>query len=183
VGFDPDIVVYAKAMSNGFPFGAIIGREEIMREADSSFISSSYWTDGIGTAAALAVLEKMQRLNIQQVVWEQGLRLRKALQSIAAKYPSCKIIIGGMPPTLTLNFQLGEKSMAARTLYIRKMLARGFLVSSIFYLMYAHEEHHITKLVDALDRVFSEIEQVIHDGRLMEEAGFTGNQPGFARLA
>src|SRR5690606_6651227 len=65
-GVEPDMVVYAKAMSNGFPFAAVIGREQVMNEAEDSFISSSYWTDGVGTAAALAVLKKMQRLNIQQ---------------------------------------------------------------------------------------------------------------------
>ncbi len=183
IGIDPDIVVYAKAMSNGFPFAAIIGREDIMHEADSSFISSSYWTDGIGAAAALAVLEKVERLNVQKVVWERGMRLQEALRSVAMRHPSCKIAIDGMPPTPTLNFQLGEASLAARTLYIRKMLGHGFLVSSIFYLMYAHEEPHITKLIDALDLVLDEIEHIITVGRLMEEGGNNQNQSGFARLA
>ncbi|MEJ1972440.1 MAG: aminotransferase class III-fold pyridoxal phosphate-dependent enzyme [Lacunisphaera sp.] len=58
LGIEPDLAVYAKAMSNGFPFGTVIGRDEIMQAADASFISSSYWTDGVGSAAALAVLEK-----------------------------------------------------------------------------------------------------------------------------
>ena len=33
-----------------------------MDAADASFISSSYWTDGVGPAAALACIGKMQRL-------------------------------------------------------------------------------------------------------------------------
>lgn len=183
IGIDPDIVVYAKAISNGFPFAAIIGREEIMREADASFISSSNWTDGVGTAAALAVLEKVQRLNVQEVVWERGIKLQKALRTVAERHPSCKILIGGMPSTPTLNFRLGTDSLAAKALYIRKMLAHGFMVSSIFYLMYAHEEKHQTKLIDALDIVLEEIEKIIESGLLREEVGYNQNQPGFARLA
>lgn len=183
IGIDPDIVVYAKAMSNGFPFAAIIGREEIMREADASFISSSNWTDGVGTAAALTVLEKVQRLNVQEVVWERGIKLQKALRTVAERHPSCKILIGGMPSTPTLTFQLGTDSLAAKALYIRKMLAHGFMVSSIFYLMYAHEEKHQAKLVDALDIVLEEIEKIIESGRLQEEVGYNQNRPGFARLA
>lgn len=183
VGLDPDIVVYAKAMSNGLPFAAIIGRGEIMSASESSFISSSYWTDGIGTAAALAVLEKMKRLNVQQVVWDRGLKLQEALRSLAVRHPSCQLVVGGMPATPTLNFQLGKESLAAKTLYIRKMLDNGFLVSSTFYLMYAHEEQHITKLIDTLDMVLGEIEDVIAAGRLMEEDGSNQSQPGFARLA
>lgn len=183
IGFDPDIVVYAKAMSNGFPFAAIIGREEVMREADASFISSSYWTDGIGTAAALAVLEKVQRLNVQEVVWDRGVKLQEELKAVAERHSSCKIVIGGMPATPTLNFQLGKESLAAKALYIRKMLDHGFLVSSTFYLMYAHEEQQNSKLIDALDLVLGEIEHVIVAGRLMEEEGSNQSQSGFARLA
>ncbi|WP_395809124.1 aminotransferase class III-fold pyridoxal phosphate-dependent enzyme [Daejeonella sp.] len=183
VGLDPDIVVYAKAMSNGFPFAAIIGRNEIMSEAGASFISSSYWTDGIGTAAALAVLEKMKRLNVQQVVWERGIKLQEALKNLAGCHPSCKLLIGGMPATPTMTFQLGKESLAAKTLYTRKMLEHGFLVSSTFYLMYAHEEQYIAKLIDVLDIVLGEIEQVIAAGQLIDKELGNQSQPGFARLA
>src|SRR5690606_13332797 len=63
-GLEPDIAVYAKAMSNGIPFAAVIGRDSVMENAADCFISSSYWTDGIGPAAALALLEKMERLDV-----------------------------------------------------------------------------------------------------------------------
>src|SRR5690606_28568847 len=121
IGIDPDIVVYAKAMSNGFPFAAIIGREDIMDAADDSFISSSYWTDGVGPAAALAVLEKMQRLNIQETVWRRGEDFHGSLKEIAAKFPSCCLEVGGMAVLPRLNFQLGEDSLKARALFVRKM--------------------------------------------------------------
>ena len=183
VGVDPDMVVYAKAMSIGFPFAAIVGREKIMNAADGSFISSSYWTDGVGTAAALAVLKKMQELNVQQVVWEKGVKFQRALKEIADRYPSCAIEIGGMPATPTLTFQLAENAPAAKTLYIRKMLEKGFLVSSIFYLMHAHEEKHIAALLEGLDHVLAGMEKIIADGALPEEAGSYTAGTGFTRLA
>lgn len=183
IGVDPDIVVYAKAMSNGVPFAAIIGRAEVMDSAKSSFISSSYWTDGIGTAAAIAVLEKMKRLNVQQVVWERGKKLQEKLRVLAVRYPACQLLVGGMPATPTFNFQLGNDSLAAKILYIKKMLESGFLVSTGFYLMYTHEERHIEKLIVTLDRVLGEIERIIIAGRLMQETDVTHSQPGFSRLA
>tara|TARA_R110002049_G_scaffold28018_4_gene96651 strand:+ start:67470 stop:69806 length:2337 start_codon:yes stop_codon:yes gene_type:complete len=183
IGVDPDIVVYAKAMSNGYPFATIIGREEVMGKADDSFISSSYWTDGVGTAAALAVLEKVQRLNVQQVVWRRGEELRDSLKAVAERHPTCKIAIGGMPSSPTLNFQLVTDSLAAKALYIRKMLDHGFLVSSTFYIMYAHKREHHEKLIDALDIVLEEIDKIIESGRINEEVGNNQNRSGFARLA
>lgn len=180
---EPDMVVYAKAMSNGFPFAAIIGREEVMNAADASFISSSYWTDGVGTAAALAVLKKMEDLQVQQAVWEKGIKLQAALKELAARYPSCAMEIGGMPSTPTLTFQLAENTPAAKTLYVRKMLEKGFLVSSIFYLMHAHEEKHIALLLEALDTVLADMEKAIRDGMLRQEAGSRTAGTGFTRLA
>ncbi len=183
IGVEPDIVVYAKAMSNGFPFSVVIGREEVMNSAESSFISSSYWTDGVGTAAALAVLKKMKDLNIQQEVWEKGLEFQQVLKGMANSYPLCNIEIGGMPSSPTISFQSAENAQAVKTLYIRKMLEKGFLVSSIFYLMYAHKETHISKLAEALQVTFSEIENIIKAGTLESELNGSVARPGFARLA
>src|SRR5690606_32245996 len=113
-GLDPDIVVYAKAMGNGFPFAAIIGREEILGETGAGFISSSYWTDGVGPAAALAVLEKAERLNVSGLIWERGAKLQERLRQVAARYPSCMLQIGGMPATPVMTFLLEELAPAAR---------------------------------------------------------------------
>lgn len=178
-GVDPDIVVYAKAMGNGFPFAAIIGRDKVMNEANDSFISSSYWTDGVGTAAALAVLKKMKASNVQETVWKKGVALQKSMNEIIARYPACKLVVGGLPPTPTLSFQLGNRTAAAQKLYVQKMHERGILASSVFYLMLAHQEHHIQELLDALDIVLKEVEAAI----LADKLPTAKQQMGFARLA
>lgn len=64
MGVFPDIAVFAKALGNGHPMAAIIGTEKAMNSAHESFISSTYWTERVGPAAALAVLKKMEELNI-----------------------------------------------------------------------------------------------------------------------
>ncbi|MCM8820505.1 MAG: aminotransferase class III-fold pyridoxal phosphate-dependent enzyme, partial [Candidatus Omnitrophica bacterium] len=60
----PDIVVYAKAISNGYPMAAIVGRSEVMERAEESFISSTYWTERIGPAAAIATIKKMKEKDV-----------------------------------------------------------------------------------------------------------------------
>ena len=183
IGVEPDVVVYAKAMSNGFPFGAVIGRQEIMDAAGASFISSSYWTDGIGTAAALAVMEKMKRLNVQQVVWAIGVKFKEKLMAIAANYPGCSLAIGGMPVTPTLSFQLEGYSLAVKKVFIQKMLARGFLVSTSMYLMFAHKQRQIDLFLSSLDLVLYELEHEIIAGKFKNLNEGKSSQPGFARLA
>jgi glutamate-1-semialdehyde 2,1-aminomutase len=181
LGVEPDVVVYAKAYSNGIPFGAIIGREEIMVQGEAGFISSSYWTDGLGTAAALAVIEKMESQPIHEVVWERGVRFKQALEEIAARYPACQLKVGGMPVSPTFQFQLGSAANRAKSELVRRMVDRGFLVSSALYLMYAHQETHIDQFLSALEEVLRDMEQVI-----LVKGGFgeghSESNAGFSRL-
>jgi glutamate-1-semialdehyde 2,1-aminomutase len=182
LGIEPDMAVYAKAMSNGFPFGVVIGRDEIMQQADGSFISSSYWTDGVGTGAALAVLKKMTSLNVHEVLWARGVVLKDALDKIVARYPSCNLKIGGMPVTPTLQFQLGAHSNHVKTRFVVKMLEKGFLTSSALYLMFAHEEKHINAFLESFEAALKELEQEILGG--LENVAPEGeSQAGFSRLA
>ncbi len=182
LGIEPDIAVYAKALSNGYPFAAVIGKKQIMEGGERSFISSSYWTDGIGTAAANAALDKMLRLNIYEEVWNKGLRFMSALQNLISQFPQCRLELSGMPSSPTLSFGLSEQTPVAKAVFIRKMVDRGFLVSSTFYLMYAHEDRHIEDLMRALQEVLSEMEFTISDGTLARESEGKQTATGFARL-
>jgi glutamate-1-semialdehyde 2,1-aminomutase len=183
LGIEPDLVVYAKALSNGLPFGAVIGREPVMQAADASFISSSYWTDGVGPAAALAVLEKVERLNVYGEVSERGRVLQAGLRAIAARHPLCQLVVGGMASTPTMNFNLGTDSPLAQVVYVRKMQQRGFLVSSYHYVMLAHDDDKVQQVLRAADESMGEIAELITEGALAKAAGTQTGQRGFARLA
>jgi len=75
-GLQPDIAVFAKAISNGYPMAAIIGKREVMQSAQSTFISSTYWTERIGPAAALATIRKHRRENVAQHLHRIGQMVR-----------------------------------------------------------------------------------------------------------
>lgn len=183
LGLEPDIAVYAKAMSNGIPFAAVIGRDAVMEKAADCFISSSYWTDGLGPAAALAVLEKMERLGVFDDVWEKGTLFRSRLKEVVGRYPRCGVRIDGMPPNPLLTFQpaSGTSASELKKYYIGAMCKRGFLVSSVYYLMLAHKQHHIDAFFEALESTFSELEMALTSGDFLETQA-ESNQLGFARL-
>ncbi|MBN8789207.1 MAG: aminotransferase class III-fold pyridoxal phosphate-dependent enzyme [Terrimonas sp.] len=177
----PDIVVYAKAMGNGIPFAAIVGKDDVMQAADDSFISSSYWTDGIGTAAALAVLDKMEKENVFGSVWAKGVELQNKLKEIAGRYTLCKLIVGGMPSSPTFTFA-SSHAATAKQLFITKMQESGVLVSGIFYLMHKHEPQHLQWFVESFEKTLQCIEKSIREG-LVKEDNEKRFQHGFTRLA
>lgn len=182
LGIEPDVAVYAKAMSNGYPSGAIVGKSAVMDAANDSFISSSYWTDGVGTAASLACIGKMQIEDVQAHVWALGERLQAGLREVAARHPALQLKIGGMPCAPSLAFQLGDDSAAAKALMIRHMLGRGFLMSSQLYVMWPHTNAIVSSMLSALDESLGLVTKTHERGALKVESGVKGVQQGFARL-
>src|SRR4029079_14566223 len=52
-GVEPDMATFGKALGNGYAITGVVGRREVMEAAQTSFISSTFWTERIGPAAAL----------------------------------------------------------------------------------------------------------------------------------
>ena len=170
-------------MSNGFPFGVVVGRKGLMEAAEASFISSSYWTDGVGTSAALAVLKRMERERIFDEIWSRGLTFRAALESIAARYPLCKASVSSMPTTPTLVFDLAEATAGVQQRYVREMLQRGIHAASFSYLMLAHSEAARARFLNACDETLAAVSLAITREGLSSLAKAAPPRRGFARLA
>ena len=51
IGLKPSLVIYGKALGNGFAISAVIGSKKIMDIAQDTFVSSTAWTERVGFAA------------------------------------------------------------------------------------------------------------------------------------
>ena len=56
-GIEPDLATFGKAMANGLPLAALVGRAELMQAVERTWISSTLAGEALGLAAALAVLD------------------------------------------------------------------------------------------------------------------------------
>ena len=176
----PDIAVFAKAMSNGYPMAAIIGKEEVMQSAQDTFISSTYWTEGIGPTAALATIEKYERCNVPGHLIKTGSAVQEGWRTIAED-TGIDIEIGGIPPLSHFSIN-GENGLLVQTLYTQLMLERGFLAGKSFYACYAHKNEHIKSYLDATEDVFEHIASGLDNGTLAKMIKGPIAKPGFHRL-
>ncbi len=165
-GVNPDIAVFAKAMGNGFPMAAIIGREEVMQAAQKTFISSTYWTERIGPTAALATIKKMKKENVPAHLKKIGKMIGDGWKKMAKKH-GLKINILGPEALITFSFDYGLDSQAIRTLFTQEMLRRGFLASGSVYVSFAHKENHVKKYLAEVDEVFGIVKNAI-DGKKVQ---------------
>jgi glutamate-1-semialdehyde 2,1-aminomutase len=177
---EPDMAVFAKAISNGFPMGAVIGREAVMQSAQSTFISSTYWTERIGPVAALATLKKHQRLDVAKHLIKIGRRIQSGWE-LAAQQAGLKINIGGIPPLSHFAFAY-DNGQAMMTLFTQLMLARGFLASGRFYATYAHTDVHVENYLKALQEIFTVIAGIRETGDVEQNLCGPIAHSGFHRL-
>ena len=78
---EPDMAMFGKALGNGYAITAVIGKDEIMSEAQESFISSTFWTERVGPTAALATLKEMKRTRSWKKITNLGNYLIKGWKS------------------------------------------------------------------------------------------------------
>lgn len=179
-GVNPDLAVFAKAIGNGHPMGAIIGRASVMEACQTSFISSTYWTEGVGPAAALATIRKMRSIDLLGHINRIGNRFRNGWMELG-KTHGVPVKIGGHAPITTFGFDHPDAATLG-TLFTTKMLDQGFLIGSGLYPSWAHEDRHVDACMTAAGPIFAEIADAIQQGNAASRLKSPVRHSGFARL-
>jgi glutamate-1-semialdehyde 2,1-aminomutase len=154
---DPDMAVYGKTLGNGYGVTAVVGRRSVMEAAQDTFISSTFWTERIGSAAALKTLEVMEREESWARITEIGNTYRARLADLAATH-GVGVAIGGLPALTTWSVP-GDNVVGFKTLITQEMLKRGFLAPPAFYASLAHTPEVLDQTFAALDEVLAMVAQ------------------------
>jgi glutamate-1-semialdehyde 2,1-aminomutase len=161
-GVEPDMAMFGKALGNGYAITATIGRREIMEAAQTSFISSTFWTERIGPAAALKTLEVMQRVKSWEQITRTGRDITSRWKALATKH-GLSIKTSGLPALTSFSFST-HNALAYKTLITQEMLAKGYLAGTSVYACTEHTVAIVDEYFAALDPVFGLIKQC-EDGR------------------
>ena len=180
-GVEPDMAVFGKTLGNGYAVTATVGRRSVMEAAQSTFISSTFWTERIGSAAALKTLEVMEREESWTRITATGNDYRTRLREVAGAR-CVDVEIGGLPSLTTWSVS-GDNPTGYKTLITQEMLKRGFLAPPAFYACLAHTPEVLDRTFVALDEVL-EIVADCQAGRESLDALLEGPvcHTGFNRL-
>jgi glutamate-1-semialdehyde 2,1-aminomutase len=161
-GVEPDMAMFGKALGNGYAITATIGRREVMQAAQSSFISSTFWTERIGPTAGLKTLEVMERVRSYDQITQTGRDINEGWLALARKH-GLPIEVSGLP-SMT-SWSLPSKNMLAyKTLVTQEMLAKGYLASNSIYVCTEHSPQIVKGYLENLDPIFGLIREC-EDGR------------------
>jgi len=165
-GVEPDMAMYGKTIGNGYALTAVVGKRSVMEAAQTTFISSTFWTERIGPTAALATLKVMERVKSWETITQIGRKMQAGWQKLAGSH-RLSITIAGIPALSTYSFN-SEPALAYKTLVAQEMLKKGFLASTNFYSCIEHTDDKFELYFNALDEVFAVIAKCESGGQNIE---------------
>ena len=182
LGVHPDIAVFAKGMTNGYPLTAIVGRHDVMDAAQGTFISSTFYTERVAFAATLKSIEVYERERVWEKQSEYGRLIQEGWKAKAAE-AGLDLEIGGILPMSHFAVKGCESPLVYKTFVTQEMLKRGYLASNSFYTSNAHSPEIIEKYLSDIGEVFMQIKSLM-DAGISVESRLPGGvcQSGFGRL-
>lgn len=168
LGIEPDVAVFAKAMTNGYPVSAVIGKREVMSAAQETFISSTFWTERVALAAAITSIKEYQKLDVSKHLVAMGKRVQEGWAKEAATV-GLELHIGGIYPMSHFEVK-GNQALACKTYFTQEMLKKGYLASTAFYASLAHTEDVVDHYLIACGEVFKAISDMIKSGKDVADA-------------
>lgn len=156
----PDLACFGKALGNGFPISAVVGRREIMQLFDEIFFSFTYGGEALSLAAALATVRVLQEKNVIPLLWKQGEKLKDGYNVLAKElkvdaYTQCV----GYPPRTIIMFkdEKGQESLILRSVFQQELLKRGILSGGYHNVALSHTDADVDYTLrvyrDALKRL------------------------------
>ena len=161
-GVTPDLACFGKAMANGFPLSAIVGRADVMRWFEKVFFSFTFGGEAVSLAACLATIHELERRDGIATLWRNGARLQECTRQLIrdAKLEET-LDCAGMPPWTTLRTSgMNERNaLLFRSLFQQEAAKRGLLTHGNHMLSVAHD----ASVIDATLAAYAEIMPILAD--------------------
>jgi len=148
---NPDIAIFGKALGSGYAINAVIGKRQIMKKAENTFISSTFWGERIGYTAALSSIKEFERIKAFNKIESNGKLIKSVWLKFSKKY-NIPIKISGT--NAIPSFEFHENHPEKKTYLTQEMLKNKILASNMIYITIFHNKNNIHKYIKTLDKIF-----------------------------
>jgi len=158
-GVTPDLSVFGKAMANGYPISAVVGKKEVMSvAADRVFISSTFFPNSLEQVAALKTIEILERDRILEKVREKGEAFCRRVEAIVAESGVAAEFSGApLMPFITFPKEKDSRYKTLRTEFYTQLIRQGVFLQPYHhgYIAYRHTD-------EDLDFAAGAIQEALH---------------------
>ena len=159
-GVTPDLSCFGKAMSNGMPLSAIVGRRDVMQGTEHIFLSMTYGGECLSLAAAKATITELRKPAVLAHIWKMGGLVKKGVQALINKHGLIDVVeCIGVPPTPVMTFKnaRGESESALKTLFQKYLFDQHIMYAGYFNMTYSHTRKDVETALTAVDRAFGSL--------------------------
>ena len=159
-GVTPDLATFGKAMSNGMPLSALVGRAEIMKEMEEVFFSFTFGGEALSLAASLATIKEMREKRVLEHIWNQGAKLTEGYNRMVGDLGLTDYTrMTGYPPRPIASFfpVEGMDPLEMKSLVQQELLKRGILWAAYHAISFSHSE----KDIDRTLKVFGQALEIL----------------------
>lgn len=165
-GITPDLACFSKALANGMPISALVGKENIMRECTKIFFSLTFAGEALSLSAAKASMEFIDQNDVINVVNKKGEYLEKNLNTILKKAQLDDMIeIIGYPTKQILLI----KDEVIRTFIIQELIKNSILTNGGNTLCYSHTQNDLDYIIKIYDKTINDLKKFLDDKTLPEK--------------
>ena len=151
-GVVPDFGCFGKAMANGYPISAVVGRRELMQVFDEIFFSFTFGGETLSLAATQATIAKIRAGHVIDHLWRQGKSIQSEFNALVDGLGLGDLVhCVGLPPRTVVTFKDrdGKDSLALRSLFQQEMVKRGVLFLVGFNMALAHQDADVDQTLEA----------------------------------
>ena len=163
----PDIATFGKALGNGYAINAVVGTDAVMKYVNTTFISSTFWTDRIGSVAALETLKVMEKIKSWETITAIGKKIKKNWIFLKEKYKLELDIYEGIESLPRFNFK-SPNNLFYKTYISQEFIKKNFLVTNSIYACILHNSNQLNKYFEILDEIFLKIKKIENDELILE---------------
>ncbi len=153
-GVTPDLATFGKAMANGMPVSALVGRAEYMRTMEEVFFSMTFGGESLSLAAAKATITEMKRRRTIDHLWRTGAQLEKGIRRLVDAHGlDEEIKVKGLAPRVFMDFRPsdGTDALTVKSLFQQELLLRGILFQGSHNVTGAHGPKEVRHTLEAYD--------------------------------
>jgi glutamate-1-semialdehyde 2,1-aminomutase len=164
----PDLTTVSKALGNGWPIAAVLGRRDVMESAAGMHCSATYHGDTAAMAAAMRNLELIVERGVLEHVWRQGERLIEGLSAAAVRHDLPLFVYGEpLPPMPMLRATVDDRALGERIVetFCSEAMAHGVLLHPrhLWFATWSHGAYELTRTLEVADAAMATTARVLAD--------------------
>jgi len=158
-GVIPDVSVFGKAMGNGYPIAAIVGRAEVMKVLDNKvFLSSTYFSDPVAQSAAVKTIQVLESENVLEKLKKKGEQFATRVQKIIEEsHVGCSFSGGPWFPHFLFTESSEKLNLKIRLSFYTQLIRSGVFLSPYHhgFFMSAHSESDLNYIEKSVERALA----------------------------